>query len=161
MPAVFVVPELLDQAARQLATIGSTLDAAHLAAKTPIQELLPAAADEVSGAVAQLFSRFGQDYQAAASQAATYHQQFVQYLSAAAGSYAAADAANASRLHPVAAAVPSLDQLFTSLISDLTPLLWQTLAYLYYLFFLLLIPIYLALAFYLPVAFLGSLFPLA
>ncbi len=110
-----------------------------------------------------MFSRFGQDYQAAAGQAAAYHQQFVAHLTSAAGSYAGAEATNASLLRPVAAtaaAIPSLDQIFASLISTVTGLFWQTLAYLYYLGFLLLIPIYAALALWLPVAFLGSLFGL-
>ncbi len=40
---------------------------------------------------------FEQAYQALSAQAAAFHQQFVQALSSAAGSYAAAEAANASQ----------------------------------------------------------------
>lgn len=162
MSAVVAVPDLLAQAATHVATIGQTLTAANQTTAVSTRAVLPAAADEVSAAVAQLFSEFGQDYQAAAGRAAAYQQQFVQHLNAAANSYAGAEAANASLLLPATAAagLPSLDQVFSSLISTVTGLFWQTLAYLYYLGFLLLIPIYAALALWLPVAFLGSLFGL-
>lgn len=162
MSAVVAVPDLLTQAASQVATIGHTLGAANVTTAASTQAVLPAAADEVSAAVAELFSRFGRDYQTAAGQAAAYQRQFARHLTAAANSYATAEAANASLLQPAsaAAAIPSLDQLFASLISTVTGLFWQALAYLYYLGFLLLIPIYAALALWLPVAFLGSLFGL-
>ncbi len=161
MSAVVAVPDLLAQAATHVATIGQTLSAANQTTAASTRAVLPAAADEVSAAVAQLFSEFGQDYQAVAGQAAAYQQQFVQHLNAAAKSYAGAEAANASLLLPATAAgLPSLDQVFSSLISTVTGLFWQALAYLYYLGFLLLIPIYAALALWLPVAVLGSLFGL-
>lgn len=160
MSAVVAVPDQLTQAATQVATIGHTLDAATRTTATSTQALLPAAADEVSAAVAHQFSRFGQDYQSAAKQASAYSQQFVQHLTTAADSYATAEAVNASLLQP-AAAIPTLDKIFASLVSTVTGLFWQTLAYLYYLGFLLLIPIYAALALWLPVAFVGSLFGLA
>ncbi|WP_205876661.1 PE family protein [Mycobacterium camsae] len=162
MSAVVAVPDLLVQAATQVATIGHTLGAANQTTATSTQQVLPAAADEVSAAAAQLFSRFGQDYQAAAGQAEAYQQQFVQHLSAAANTYAIAEAANASLLQPATAAagIPTLDQVFSSLISTVTGLFWQTLAYLYYLGFLLLIPIYAVLALWLPIALVGSLFGL-
>lgn len=161
MSAVVAVPDLLAQAATQVATIGHALGAANETTAASTQAVVPAAADEVSAAVAQVFSHFGQDYQAAAGQAAAYSQQFIAHLSTAAKSYATAEAANASLLQPAtAAAVPTLDQLFASLIPTVTGLFWQTLAYVYYLGFLLLIPVYAALALWLPVAFLGSLFGL-
>lgn len=162
MSAVVAVPDLLAQAATHVAIIGQTLGAASQTTAASTRAVLPAAADEVSAAVAQLFSQFGQDYQTAARQAAAYQQQFVQHLSAAANSYAGAEAANASLLLPATAAagLPSLDEVFSSLISTVTGLFWQALAYLYYLGFLLLIPIYAALALWLPVALLGSLFGL-
>lgn len=159
MSAVVAVPDLLVQAATQVATIGRMLGAANQTTAASTEQVVPAAADEVSAAVAQLFSRFGQDYQAAAGEAAAYQQQFVQRLTSAATSYATAEAANASLLLPAAAAaaIPSLDQVFGSLISTVTGLFWQALASLYYLGFLLLIPIYAALALWLPIAVVGSL----
>lgn len=158
MSAVIAVPDLLAQAATQVTAIGHALGAANQTAAST-QAVPPAAADEVSAAVAQLFSRFGQDYHAAAGQAAAYQQAFAQHLTAAASSYANAETANTSLLQPATAAagIPSLDQVFASLISTVTGLFWQTLAYLYYLGFLLLIPIYAALALWLPVAYIGSI----
>ena len=63
--------------------------------------MVAAAADEVSASIAHLFSRQAQDYQALAGQAAAFHEQFVQNLTASAGSYAGAEAANAALLPPL------------------------------------------------------------
>ncbi len=73
MSAVIAVPELMAGAATDLASIGSTLNAAHLTAAPPTLAVLPAAADEVSTAVAHLFSQHAQDYQALAGQATAFH----------------------------------------------------------------------------------------
>jgi len=57
---------MMATAATDLATIGSTLGAAHTQAAAPTLAVMPAAADEVSAGVAQLFSRHAQDYHALA-----------------------------------------------------------------------------------------------
>ncbi|GAB3032089.1 PE family protein [Mycobacterium bourgelatii] len=92
MSAVIVAPELLTQAAGELATIGETLNAAHLTAAAPTVAVLPAAADEVSAGIANLISGYGQEYQLLAGQAAAFHEQFVQRLTASASAYAGAEA---------------------------------------------------------------------
>ena len=56
MSYVIAAPEIMTEAATDLATIGSTLSAAHLAAAAPTVAVLPAAADEVSAGIAHLFS---------------------------------------------------------------------------------------------------------
>ncbi|MHA7653620.1 PE family protein [Mycobacterium sp. ML4] len=157
MAAVIAAPDLIAAATTDLAAIQSALSAA-----IPVQKVLPAAADEVSASIAHLFSQHGRDYLAASSQAEAYHEHFAQRLSAAANSYATAETHNAAVLVPLTAAtaIVAPDQIFASLISGVTELFWQSLAYLYYLGFLLLIPIYIALAAWLPLAFLGSLFGL-
>jgi len=66
MSAVIAAPEVMTSAATDLVTIGSTLSAAHLTAAPPTLSVLPAASDEVSTAVAHLFSEHAQDYQALA-----------------------------------------------------------------------------------------------
>jgi hypothetical protein len=73
-------------AATDLATIGSTLGAAHTQAAAPTLAVMPAAADEVSAGVAQLFSQHAQDYHALAGKAAVFHEQFVQNLKTGAAS---------------------------------------------------------------------------
>jgi PE family protein len=78
-----------------------------MAAAAPTVAVIPAAADEVSASIAHLFSNHAQDYQALAGQAAAFQQQFVQHLNAAAGSYAATEAANAVSLPHLNASVGS------------------------------------------------------
>ena len=96
MSLLVMAPELLASAAADLKSISSALDAAHAAAAGPTTGLLAAGADEVSVAVASLFSGHGKAFQALSAQASTFHTQFVQALSGAQGAYAAAEAANAS-----------------------------------------------------------------
>lgn len=109
MNYVIVAPEQIATAAADLGAIGSTLEVAHLTAAASIQTLLPAAADEVSASIAHLFSGYAEDYQKLAANAAAFHQQIVEHLTASAGSYATAEAANvASLLHPVTAAANSI-----------------------------------------------------
>jgi hypothetical protein len=64
MSYVIAAPEIMTSAATDLATIGSTLSAAHAAAATETTGVLAAAEDEVSAAIAQLFSGHGRAYQA-------------------------------------------------------------------------------------------------
>lgn len=94
-------------AATNLATIDSTLRAHELAAATHLA-VLPAAADEVSAGVAQLFSQHAAEYQGVAGQAAAFHDEFVQRLGAGASSYASAEAANVATLAPAA---PNVDPI--------------------------------------------------
>ncbi|WP_445929024.1 PE family protein, partial [Mycobacterium tuberculosis] len=56
--------------------------------------LLAAGADEVSAALASLFSGHAVSYQQVAAQATALHDQFVQALTGAGGSYALTEAAN-------------------------------------------------------------------
>ncbi|MGA7055357.1 MAG: PE family protein, partial [Mycobacterium sp.] len=51
----------MTEAATDLANIGSTVNAAHMAAATPTVAVIPAAADEVSSSIAHLFSQHAQD----------------------------------------------------------------------------------------------------
>jgi hypothetical protein len=66
MAYVIAHPEMMAAAATDVATIGSTLNAAHTAAAAPTLAVMPAAADEVSAGVAHLFSQHAHDYQALA-----------------------------------------------------------------------------------------------
>jgi len=95
---VIADPEIMTAAASDLARIGSDVSAAHIAATAPTVAVIPAAADEVSADIAHLFSGYGQQYQALAGQAAAFHEQFVQHLTAGAFSYASIEAAIASFL---------------------------------------------------------------
>ncbi len=109
MPNVMAVPEMLAAAATDVSAIGSTINAAHLAAAAPTVVVIPAAADEVSASIAQLFSGVAQDFHALVGQAATFGQQFAQHLNVGAGSYAAAEAVNAASM------VPNVDSIASTI----------------------------------------------
>ncbi|WP_205874926.1 PE domain-containing protein [Mycobacterium camsae] len=98
MSYVTTAPGLLTTAATDLAEIGAALQAGNLGAVLPTTELAAAAADEVSAAIAALFGTHGLQYQAAAVQAASHYEQFLQNLGVAAASYAGAEAAAAQTL---------------------------------------------------------------
>src|SRR6516165_11982592 len=98
MSFVAAAPEIMTSAAKDLADIGSALTAANRAAVTQTTGVLAAAEDEVSAAIAALFSAHGQGFQALGAQAAAFHAQFVQALNGAGAAYVAAEVANVSPL---------------------------------------------------------------
>jgi len=69
---VIAAPEMMVSAATDLASIGSTLNVANAAAPAPTTGILVAAEDEVSAAIAALFSAHGQGFQALTAQAAAF-----------------------------------------------------------------------------------------
>ena len=108
MSYVLAAPEMITSAASNLATIGSDLSAANVAAAAPTTRVLVAGTDEVSAAIASLFSSHGRQFQVLSAQAAAFHAQFMQALNSAGGAYAAAEAANASPLQAVIQGAQSL-----------------------------------------------------
>ncbi|MCV7091548.1 PE family protein, partial [Mycobacterium interjectum] len=96
MSFLVAVPDAVATAAENVAGIASSLSAANSAAAVPTTGVLAAAGDEVSTAIASLFTSHAAQYQALSAQAAAFHAQFVQALNAAGGAYASAEAANAS-----------------------------------------------------------------
>jgi triacylglycerol lipase len=94
MSFVIAAPEYVAAAATDLAGIGSSLGEANAVAAGSTTAVVAAAGDEVSGAIAALFSANGQHFQALAARAAAFCEQFAQALTAGAGSYAGAEAAN-------------------------------------------------------------------
>ena len=90
MSFLSTVPELVSAAAGDLSNIGSDLGAANAAAAASTRGVLAAGTDEVSAAIAQLFSGHAAAYQALAAQASNFHNQFVQLLSGGGAEYASA-----------------------------------------------------------------------
>ena len=124
MSFVAAAPEIMTSAAKDLADIGSALTAANRAAVTQTTGVLAAAEDEVSAAIAALFSAHGQGFQVLGAQAAAFHEQFVQALTAGAGSYVGAEAANASLLQPSNVIAGSMDGVVSRLdnaLGDIPP----------------------------------------
>jgi triacylglycerol lipase len=104
MSNLITAPEMMTTAATDLATIGSDLNAAHTAAATQTTAVLVAAEDEVSAAIAAVFSAHGQGFQALSTQAAAFHNQFVQALNTSAGTYASSEAQAVNTLTNIFAA---------------------------------------------------------
>ena len=98
MSFVIAAPEALTAAASDIAGIGSNLTSAHAAAAAPTTGVLAAASDEVSTQIAAFFSAHGQGYQRLSTQAAEFHDQFVQSLTSGASKYAAAESSAAQTL---------------------------------------------------------------
>ena len=109
MSQVIAAPEFIAAAATDVAAVGSSLDAAHLVAVAPTAAVVPAAADEVSGAIANLFSQHAQTYQSLAGQAAAFNNQFVQHLNTSVHAYTSAEASNAASLATAAASTGATD----------------------------------------------------
>ena len=102
MSYLIAVPDTLTATATNVAGIGSSLSEANSAAAAPTTGIVVAAEDEVSAAVASLFSGYGKEFQALSAQAAEFHSQFVRALNAGAEAYASTEAANAGPLQALA-----------------------------------------------------------
>ncbi|CCK65283.1 PE domain-containing protein [Mycobacterium canetti] len=96
MSYVSALPEVMAAAATDAASIGAVVATANRGVVGATTTVLAAAEDEVSAAIAAVFSAHGRGYQAISAQAAAFHERFVQALRGAAGAYAAAEVANAS-----------------------------------------------------------------
>jgi PE family len=114
MSYVIAAPDMMTAAAAELATIGSTLDEAHSAAAPATLAVAPPAADEVSMAIATIFSGHAQEYQAVARQAAASQRQFVQNLSTSATAYTGIEDAIVSLLQGLDTGVRSLELGYAS-----------------------------------------------
>jgi hypothetical protein len=91
MSLLVAAPQLLADAAADLAGLGSTISSANATAAATTTGLLPAAADEISTEIATLFHAHAQGFQRLSAQAAAFHDQFVQALNASANTYATAE----------------------------------------------------------------------
>ncbi|WP_162951394.1 PE family protein [Mycobacterium paragordonae] len=128
MSQVMAVPEFMVEAATDLKTIDSALQKAHTLAAGATLAVLPAAADEVSANIAQLFSDYGREYQHLAGQAGVFHERFVQNLNMSAGMYAEAEAVNTALLplQPLISAVNSFIE--ASVLQGPLRSLWESIA---------------------------------
>ncbi|MGB9306779.1 MAG: PE-PPE domain-containing protein [Mycobacterium sp.] len=106
MSYLVATPEAVLDAARDLTSLRSTINAARAAAAPYTTNLLAAAADEVSAAIAALFSDHGSAYQALSAQTDAFHIRFLQTLDAGAAAYAGAESASAAALKAVSPASP-------------------------------------------------------
>ncbi|MFV0494192.1 PE family protein [Mycobacterium sp.] len=108
MASVVAAPAALNAAASSLTDIGSELNAVTAGAAEQTSFLQTAAADEVSSAVASLFSIHGQEFQKLNAQAAAFHETFTQTLTQGAATYSAAEASAAQTLADLTVGASSL-----------------------------------------------------
>ncbi|ODR15805.1 hypothetical protein BHQ23_32205 [Mycobacterium gordonae] len=98
MSYVAITPEIVASVAADVHNIGAQLAHQNAAAAATTTTVASAAADEVSAAIAALFSQHAQGYQVIAGQAAAFHDQFTAALTAASDTYLSAEAANTGLL---------------------------------------------------------------
>jgi hypothetical protein len=97
MSFVIAAPEFVTAAAIDLANIGSTLSEANAAAAASTTGVVVAAGDEVSAAIASLFSAHGQGFRALSTQAQAFHSEFVNLMNSGADAYLSTETANAEQ----------------------------------------------------------------
>jgi PE family len=74
--------------------IGEAIRSANATAASQTTGIAAAAADEGSEAIARLFGAQAREYQALSTQAAAFHDRFVQAVRSSAGAYALSEAGN-------------------------------------------------------------------
>ena len=108
MSYLIAVPESLATAVADTARIEALLGTANTSARASTTAVVAAAEDEVSTAIATVFSHQAQQFHALSAQASAFHSQFTQNLNSAGSAYAAAEAANASPLAAMVSGAQSL-----------------------------------------------------
>ena len=125
MSFLIVDPEMIGAAADEMQGIGSALAVTNAAAAAPTTGVLPPATDSVSVRAAALLDAHAQMYQTLSAQAESFHDKFVQTLTAAQNAYAEAEASNAGQLasagSPASPTSPSNVILFMGGTGDPTP----------------------------------------
>ena len=115
MSSLTAVPQLIATAATDLGNIGSTLSQANAAAATQTMGVPAAAEDEVSAAIAVIFSAHGQGYQALSAQAAAFHSQFVATVASSLSAYQTTEGAGVNALR---SAVTDAQQLYSPAVTS-------------------------------------------
>ena len=113
MSYVIAAPEMMTAAATDVATRLEPRCGAH--GGGPTVAVMPAAADQVSAGIAQLFSQHAQDYQASARQAAAFQEQFAQNLKTSAALYTTIEDSVASLLQGLDAKMRYFESAGTAL----------------------------------------------
>lgn len=125
-------PQIMAAVAEEVERVGSAIRAANVVTAGLASSLPAAATDEVSQALARLFSEYSQEYQAVAADVEAFHSRFHQALHAAGTAYAQAEAASAKALSealeaplpasqmPKAAAIPPFPANEVSLFPGVT-----------------------------------------
>ncbi|MCQ4363361.1 PE family protein, partial [Mycobacterium gordonae] len=105
MSSLVVVPQVVAAASKRVAKIGAAVRSANSAAATSTTAVLVAGGDEVSEAIAALFSDHAGQYQVISAEVSAFHARFVEAIGAAGASYEAAEAAAVDPLQGLAGEV--------------------------------------------------------
>ncbi len=97
MSFVIATPEVMQEAAQDLAGIRSSLAEATGNLADTTTGVMAAAQDEVSIALASMLGSFGQKFHSLSAQAQAFHQEFVKLVDAGAGAYISTEFANAEQ----------------------------------------------------------------
>jgi hypothetical protein len=127
--SVFIAPEWVDSAARELSGIRSAIGQAAASIANSTTAIPPAAADEISAAIAAMFGDLGREYQELTAQTQAFHAEFLKTLNSSVGAYVGAEIANAQQVAtsattataPAASTPPSLAAItgpYESLVSN-------------------------------------------
>ncbi|MCV7199536.1 PecA family PE domain-processing aspartic protease [Mycobacterium angelicum] len=100
MSVLLVNPDYFTSATTDLENVGASMRSVNTAAAIPTTALEAASLDEISVAIAKLFTEHGQQYQAVAGQVAASYEEFTSNLAFAVKSYLGAELANIGQLIP-------------------------------------------------------------
>ncbi|WP_186272665.1 PE family protein [Mycobacterium kubicae] len=102
-----IAPEVVQAAATDLAGIRSAILEASQSIAASTTAVAPAAADEISEAIAAMFGGLGQEFQVLSAQAQAFHAEFVKVLNSGVGAYVQTEIANAEQVLANAFAPPA------------------------------------------------------
>jgi PE family len=94
--------DLMSQAVGDLANLRHSVDEAASAAVGQTTAIAPAAGDEISEMVSQVFADFGKQYHGALAQASQFHDGFATVMKAGTNAYTAAETASAAMMSSAA-----------------------------------------------------------
>src|ERR1700758_4987782 len=118
---LIAAPEALAAASADLSGIGEAIKEATASLAPSTVGIAPAAADEVSAAIARLFAGYAQEYLALGARAVVFQRQFAQALSVAAGAYGAAEAVSGASLQIPGLQLPGLKALEQHVLGTVNP----------------------------------------
>lgn len=98
MSYLVVSPQLVASAATDFIGISSALSSANASAAAATTQVLAAAGDEVSAAVAAAFEAYGQQYQVLSAQMAAFQDEFARMIAGSANAYATAETSSVEQL---------------------------------------------------------------
>lgn len=114
-----IATEWVQSASEELSGIRNTILQVSESIAGHTTDIAPAAADEISAAIADLFGGIGREYQVLSAQTGAYHARFVEALNSSVGAYLSAEAANvglaAATALPAASILDSLGGLLPGL----------------------------------------------